>query len=391
MDIEGLGDKLVEQLVDRDRQDPGRPLQCFVDAGAWRRSSAWARSRPRICWRPSAPSKQTTLARFIFALGIRNVGEATAKDLARHFGSIDALMQADIDELQQVPDVGPVVARASPASSPSRTMSKSSSSCAPPACIGPRASRSRGAPLQGKTFVLTGTLPTLTRDEAKADRGGSAARSAGSVSKKTDYVVAGAEAGSKLDKAQALGVPVIDEDGLRLAGIVGKRPSGRGSCRAAEARPTGIARSMKKVTKAVFPVAGMGTRFLPATKASPKEMMPVVDKPLIQYAVEEAVAAGITDMIFITGRNKRAIEDHFDKAYELESELEARGKTRAAASGAQPCRRTSTASTSARPRRSAWGMPCCAPPVVGDEPFAVILADDLLDRSAGDAADGRGV
>ena len=83
---------------------------------------------------------------------------------------------------------------------------------------------------------------------------------------------------------------------------------------------------MKKVRKAVFPVAGMGTRFLPATKASPKEMLPVVDKPLIQFAVEEAVAAGITDMVFVTGRSKRAIEDHFDKAYELESELEARGK-----------------------------------------------------------------
>ena len=83
---------------------------------------------------------------------------------------------------------------------------------------------------------------------------------------------------------------------------------------------------MKKVRKAVFPVAGLGTRFLPATKASPKEMLPIVDKPLIQYAVEEAVAAGITDMVFVTGRSKRAIEDHFDKAYELESELEARGK-----------------------------------------------------------------
>jgi UTP--glucose-1-phosphate uridylyltransferase len=82
-----------------------------------------------------------------------------------------------------------------------------------------------------------------------------------------------------------------------------------------------------KIRKAVFPVAGMGTRFLPATKASPKEMLPVVDKPLIQYAVEEAAAAGITEMIFITGRGKRSIEDHFDKAYELESELTARGKT----------------------------------------------------------------
>lgn len=82
----------------------------------------------------------------------------------------------------------------------------------------------------------------------------------------------------------------------------------------------------KKITKAVFPVAGLGTRFLPATKASPKEMLPIVDKPLIQYAVEEAVAAGIDTMIFVTGRNKRAIPDHFDKAYELEKELEAKGK-----------------------------------------------------------------
>src|SRR3954471_15751137 len=83
---------------------------------------------------------------------------------------------------------------------------------------------------------------------------------------------------------------------------------------------------MQKVTKAIFPVAGLGTRFLPATKASPKEMMPIVDKPLIQFAVEEAVDAGITDMIFVTGRSKRAIEDHFDKAYELETELLLRGK-----------------------------------------------------------------
>src|SRR5438270_4040467 len=85
---------------------------------------------------------------------------------------------------------------------------------------------------------------------------------------------------------------------------------------------------MNKITKAVFPVAGLGSRFLPATKAQPKEMLPIVDKPLIQYTVEEAVAAGITEMIFITGRNKRAIEDHFDRAYELEAELAAAGKTK---------------------------------------------------------------
>ena len=86
---------------------------------------------------------------------------------------------------------------------------------------------------------------------------------------------------------------------------------------------------MLKVTKAVFPVAGLGTRFLPATKASPKEMLPIVDKPLIQYAVEEAMAAGITEMIFVTGRSKRAIEDHFEKSYEIEAELQARGKDNA--------------------------------------------------------------
>ena len=117
-----------------------------------------------------------------------------------------------------------------------------------------------------------------------------------------------------------------------------------------------------KITKAVFPVAGLGTRFLPATKASPKEMLPVVDKPLIQYAVEEAAAAGITDMIFITGRNKRAIEDHFDKAYELETELAARNKTALLETVAvMPRRAASTASTSARPRRWDWATRCCAP------------------------------
>ena len=139
---------------------------------------------------------------------------------------------------------------------------------------------------------------------------------------------------------------------------------------------------MSAVTKAVFPVAGLGTRFLPATKASPKEMMPIVDKPLIQFAVEEAVAAGITDMIFITGRSKRAIEDHFDKAYELETELEMRGKTELLEWCATSCRRTSTAFTSARPKRWAWATRCCcAKPVVGDEPFAVLLADDLIDAT----------
>ncbi len=137
---------------------------------------------------------------------------------------------------------------------------------------------------------------------------------------------------------------------------------------------------IQKITKAVFPVAGLGTRFLPATKASPKEMLPVVDKPLIQYAVEEAAAAGITEMIFVTGRNKRAIEDHFDKAYELETELYAKNK-----------KNLLDVLKSIKPRNvecyfvrqaEALGLGhavLCAERLVRNEPFAVILADDLLD------------
>ena len=137
---------------------------------------------------------------------------------------------------------------------------------------------------------------------------------------------------------------------------------------------------MQKITKAVFPVAGLGTRFLPATKASPKEMLPVVDKPLIQYAVEEAVSAGITDLIFITGRGKRAIEDHFDKAYELEAELQAHGKNKLLKEvrGLLP----DGVSCAYIRQAEALGLGhavMCARHLIGDEPFAVILADDLID------------
>jgi UTP--glucose-1-phosphate uridylyltransferase len=137
---------------------------------------------------------------------------------------------------------------------------------------------------------------------------------------------------------------------------------------------------MKKIRKAVFPVAGMGTRFLPATKASPKEMLPIVDKPLIQYAVEEAIAAGITEMIFVTGRNKRAIEDHFDKAYELEAELGARGKTHILEQlqSILPSNVTCVYTRQAEALGLGHAV-LCAASVVGDEPFAVILADDLID------------
>ena len=137
---------------------------------------------------------------------------------------------------------------------------------------------------------------------------------------------------------------------------------------------------MKKITKAVFPVAGLGTRFLPATKASPKEMLPIVDKPLIQYAADEAIAAGITNLIFITGRGKRAIEDHFDKAYELESELEAAGKARLL----RQVRNLVPDSVSCAfvrqgEARGLGHAVLCARQLVGEEPFAVILADDLID------------
>lgn len=139
-------------------------------------------------------------------------------------------------------------------------------------------------------------------------------------------------------------------------------------------------RRTARVTKAVFPVAGLGTRFLPATKASPKEMLPIVDKPLIQYAVEEAVAAGVTDLIFVTGRGKRAIEDHFDRAHELESELEAGGKHALLATvrGLLPA----GVHCAYIRQGQALGLGhavLCARRLVGDEPFAVLLADDLID------------
>ena len=137
-----------------------------------------------------------------------------------------------------------------------------------------------------------------------------------------------------------------------------------------------------KITKAVFPVAGLGTRFLPATKASPKEMLPVVDKPLIQYAVEEAVAAGMTEMIFVTGRGKRAIEDHFDRAVELEAELAESGRKELLkiVQNIIP-RRVSCTYVRQQQALGLGHAILCAMPVVGDAPFAVVLADDLIDSA----------
>lgn len=135
-----------------------------------------------------------------------------------------------------------------------------------------------------------------------------------------------------------------------------------------------------RITKAVFPVAGLGSRFLPATKANPKEMLPIVDKPLIQYAVEEAAAAGITQMIFVTSSNKRAIEDHFDRSYELEQELEQRGNSELLSLVRDILPKGVSCAYVRQPQALGLGHAVwCAKDIVGEQPFAVILADDLID------------
>ncbi|MBX6964747.1 UTP--glucose-1-phosphate uridylyltransferase [Alcaligenes faecalis] len=139
---------------------------------------------------------------------------------------------------------------------------------------------------------------------------------------------------------------------------------------------------MKPIRKAVFPVAGLGTRFLPATKAMPKEMLPIVDKPLIQYAVEEAIAAGATELIFITGRNKRAIEDHFDSIPELEHELEGKNKLELLDAVQNIIPSHVSCIYTRQPRALGLGHAVlCAAPIVGNEPFLVLLADDLIDAT----------
>jgi DNA ligase (NAD+) len=219
MDIEGLGDKLVDQLVDRGLVKTSADLyQDSLSAPVLAELERMAEKSAENVVRAIDRSRATTLARFIYALGIRNVGEATAADLARHFGSLDRLAAADEEELEQVQDVGPVVAisiRRFFTEPHNLEVIKQLRAGGVHWDESAPAQGRKGGALAGKTFVLTGTLPSMTREEARErieSRGG---KVAGSVSKKTDYVVAGAEAGSKLEKARTLGITVVDEEGLR--------------------------------------------------------------------------------------------------------------------------------------------------------------------------------
>ncbi|RZT93623.1 NAD-dependent DNA ligase LigA [Rivibacter subsaxonicus] len=224
MDVEGLGDKLVEQLVgEGEAEGEGALIRTLPEL--YRLGLAKLMALERMGEKSAQnllagleKSKQTTLARFIYALGIRHVGEATAKALARHFGALDRVLDASVEQLAEVADVGPIVAQ-SIRTFFDQAHNREVVEQLRAAGIGWAEHEGEAdlspKPLAGQTFVLTGTLPTLSREEAKEMLEAAGAKVAGSVSKKTHYVVAGAEAGSKLDKARELGVPVLDEDGLR--------------------------------------------------------------------------------------------------------------------------------------------------------------------------------
>ncbi len=212
MNIEGLGDKLVEQLVEQ--RLVHTPADLYrLDLTTLADLERMGEKSANNLLEAIAHSKHTTLARFIYALGIRNVGETTAKDFARHFGSLDNLIAADEARQQQVPDVGPVVAKSITAflAEPHNIEVIAQLRASGLSWAEHEGERVETLPLSGKTFVLTGTLPSMSRDEAKEKLEALGAKVAGSVSKKTDYVVAGAEAGSKLDKARELNVTVLDE------------------------------------------------------------------------------------------------------------------------------------------------------------------------------------
>ncbi len=218
MDVEGLGDKLVDQLVDGGRVQT-LPDLYRLDATTLAALDRMGEQSARNLVEQLGRSRHTTLARFVYALGIRHVGEATAKALARHFGALDRIIDAGTGQLAAVPDIGPVVAQSirtffAQAHNLEVVGALRAAGITWPEHAG-AARDSAPQPLAGRTLVLTGTLPTLAREEAKALIEAAGGRVAGSVSKKTHWVVAGAEAGSKLDKAHALGVAVLDEAGLR--------------------------------------------------------------------------------------------------------------------------------------------------------------------------------
>ena len=215
MDIEGLGEKLVDQLVDAAIiKTPADLYKLGISALANLERMADKSASKLLA--AIEKSRDTTLARFVYALGIRNVGETTAKDLARHFGSLDALVAAEVEALQQVPDVGPIVAKsvAEFFDEPHNVEVVEQLRAAGVHWV-EGAPRDTAGVLAGKTVVLTGTLPDLSRDQAKELIEAAGGRVTGSVSKKTDFVIAGSEAGSKLDKARALGVKVLDQAGLQ--------------------------------------------------------------------------------------------------------------------------------------------------------------------------------
>jgi DNA ligase (NAD+) len=216
MDIEGLGDRLVEQLVDSGVVHTPADLY-KLGVGALAELERMADKSAANVVAAIDKSRRTTLARFIFALGIRHVGEATAKELARHFGGLDALMSADEPQLLEAEDVGPVLAQSIRqffAEAHNREVIAQLRAAGVQWTEG-APQRATAGKLQGLTFVLTGTLPSLSREDAKELIEKHGGKVAGSVSKKTSYVVAGAEAGSKLDRAEELKVPVIDEKQLK--------------------------------------------------------------------------------------------------------------------------------------------------------------------------------
>jgi DNA ligase (NAD+) len=218
LDIDGLGEKIIDQLVDENIVRT--PADLFnLGVATLAALDRFADKSAQNLFESLEKAKQTTLPRFLYALGIRHVGESTAKDLAKHFGSLDPIMAASVEELLEVNDVGPVVAESLHNFFSEDHNQMVIEQLRAPGKVtwpeGPPAPKAPQGVLAGKTVVLTGTLPSLSREDAKEMLEAAGAKVAGSVSKKTDYVVAGAEAGSKLVKAEELGVPVLDEDGMR--------------------------------------------------------------------------------------------------------------------------------------------------------------------------------